>query len=33
MRRAHENIDKTLKAAEVFLGQFDLSRQVDCSSL
>lgn len=28
MRRAHENIDKTLKSAQVFLGQFDLSRQV-----
>ncbi|CAL5352394.1 unnamed protein product [Camellia sinensis] len=27
IRRAHENIDKTLKAAEVFLAQFDLSRQ------
>ncbi|XP_028115983.1 exocyst complex component EXO70A1-like [Camellia sinensis] len=30
IRRAHENIDKTLKAAEVFLAQFDLSRQVGC---
>ncbi|KAL6518235.1 hypothetical protein OROMI_033936 [Orobanche minor] len=27
IRRAHENIDKTLKAAEVILSQFDLSRQ------
>ncbi|KAL6577616.1 hypothetical protein OROMI_009944 [Orobanche minor] len=26
-RRAHENIDRTLKAAEVILSQFDLSRQ------
>lgn len=28
IRKAHENIDKTLKAAEVILAQFDLSRQV-----
>nr|GMD52777.1 exocyst complex component EXO70A1-like [Ipomoea batatas] len=28
IRRAHENIDKTLKAADVILGQFDLYRQV-----
>lgn len=28
IRRAHENIDKTLKAAEVILAQFDLCRQV-----
>ncbi|XP_058209821.1 exocyst complex component EXO70A1 isoform X2 [Rhododendron vialii] len=33
MRRAHENIDKTLKAAEVFLGQFDLSRQAEAKIL
>ncbi|KAK9286815.1 hypothetical protein L1049_015220 [Liquidambar formosana] len=26
-RKAHGNIDKTLKAAEVILAQFDLSRQ------
>ncbi|KAF9626402.1 hypothetical protein IFM89_033221, partial [Coptis chinensis] len=26
-RREHENIDKTLKASDVILGQFDLSRQ------
>ncbi|ONK66569.1 uncharacterized protein A4U43_C06F9610 [Asparagus officinalis] len=29
IRRAHENIDKTLKSAEVILGQFDLTRQVE----
>ena len=28
IRRAHENIDRTLKAAEVILSQFDLTRQV-----
>ncbi|PQQ13445.1 exocyst complex component EXO70A1 [Prunus yedoensis var. nudiflora] len=28
IRKAHENIDKTLKAAEVILAQFDLSHQV-----
>ncbi|KAG7948950.1 hypothetical protein I3843_13G035500 [Carya illinoinensis] len=28
IRKAHENIDKTLKVAEVLLAQFDLSRQV-----
>nr|GME18509.1 exocyst complex component EXO70A1-like [Ipomoea batatas] len=28
IRRAHENIDKTLKAADVILGQFDLYRQM-----
>lgn len=28
IRRAHENIDKTIKSAEVILQQFDLSRQV-----
>ncbi|KAA8516804.1 hypothetical protein F0562_017086 [Nyssa sinensis] len=33
IRRAHENIDKTLKAAEVFLGQFDLSRQAEAKIL
>ncbi|CAL5423721.1 unnamed protein product [Camellia sinensis] len=33
IRRAHENIDKTLKAAEVFLAQFDLSRQVEAKIL
>ncbi|GAV87021.1 gag_pre-integrs domain-containing protein [Cephalotus follicularis] len=27
IRKAHENIDKTLKAAEVILAQFELSRQ------
>ncbi|XP_073014038.1 exocyst complex component EXO70A1-like isoform X2 [Typha latifolia] len=30
---AHENIDKTLKAAEVILGQFDLSRQAEATIL
>ncbi|KAL6327546.1 hypothetical protein AAG906_021639 [Vitis piasezkii] len=29
IRRAHENIDKTLKAAEVILAQFDLYRQAE----
>ncbi|KAL2534534.1 exocyst subunit exo70 family protein A2 [Abeliophyllum distichum] len=29
IRRAHENIDKTLKVAEVILGQFDLKRQAN----
>uniref|UniRef100_A0A0C9S811 Exocyst subunit Exo70 family protein n=1 Tax=Wollemia nobilis TaxID=56998 RepID=A0A0C9S811_9CONI len=29
IRKAHENIDKTLKAAEVILTQFDISRQVE----
>ncbi|KAF2296449.1 hypothetical protein GH714_038072 [Hevea brasiliensis] len=28
IRKAHENIDRTLKAAEVILAQFDISRQV-----
>lgn len=28
IRKAHENIDKTLKVAESILGQFDLARQV-----
>ncbi|XP_027104719.1 exocyst complex component EXO70A1-like isoform X2 [Coffea arabica] len=29
IRRAHENIDRTLKAAEVILSQFDLTRQAE----
>ncbi|KAJ6824318.1 exocyst complex component EXO70A1-like isoform X1 [Iris pallida] len=29
IRMAHENIDKTLKSAEVILGQFDLTRQAE----
>ncbi|KAA8518464.1 hypothetical protein F0562_015938 [Nyssa sinensis] len=33
IRRSHENIDKILKAAEVFLGQFDLSRQAEAKIL
>ncbi|KAG9160433.1 hypothetical protein Leryth_008834 [Lithospermum erythrorhizon] len=33
IRRAHENIDRTIKAAEVVLGQFDLSRQVEAKIL
>ncbi|XP_052198809.1 exocyst complex component EXO70A1-like [Diospyros lotus] len=33
MRRAHENIDKTLKAAELFLSQYDLSRQAEAKLL
>ncbi|GAB4856290.1 hypothetical protein Ancab_014218 [Ancistrocladus abbreviatus] len=33
IRRAHENIDKTLKAAELILGQFDLSRQAEAKIL
>ncbi|XAR53529.1 hypothetical protein NMG60_11022119 [Bertholletia excelsa] len=33
IRRAHENIDKTLKAAEVILAQFDLSRQAEAKVL
>lgn len=33
IRRAHENIDKTLKAADVILGQFDLSRQAEAKIL
>lgn len=28
IRRAHENIDKTLKSAAIILSQFDLSREV-----
>ncbi|XP_047326438.1 exocyst complex component EXO70A1-like [Impatiens glandulifera] len=33
IRRAHENIDKTLKASEVILSQFDISRQVESKIL
>lgn len=33
IRRAHENIDRTLKAAEVILSQFDLSRQAEAKIL
>ena len=33
IRKAHENIDKTLKAEEVVLAQFDLSRQVGLSDI
>ncbi|KAM7463780.1 hypothetical protein LguiA_031901 [Lonicera macranthoides] len=33
IRGAHENIDKTLKAAEVILAQFDLSRQAEVKIL
>ncbi|KAK4480435.1 hypothetical protein RD792_013508 [Penstemon davidsonii] len=33
IRRAHENIDKTLKAAEVILTQFDSSRQAEAKIL
>ncbi|KAF6137347.1 hypothetical protein GIB67_036384 [Kingdonia uniflora] len=33
IRRAHENIDKTLKAADVILAQFDLSRQTEAKIL
>ncbi|KAJ0102942.1 hypothetical protein Patl1_05851 [Pistacia atlantica] len=33
IRKAHENIDKTLKAAEVILAQFDLSRQAEAKIL
>uniref|UniRef100_A0A6V7QWA1 Exocyst subunit Exo70 family protein n=1 Tax=Ananas comosus var. bracteatus TaxID=296719 RepID=A0A6V7QWA1_ANACO len=33
IRMAHENIDKSLKAAEVILGQFDLSRQAEATIL
>ncbi|XP_043697541.1 exocyst complex component EXO70A1-like [Telopea speciosissima] len=33
IRRAHENIDKALKAAEVILAQFDLSRQAEAKIL
>ncbi|CAI9779806.1 unnamed protein product [Fraxinus pennsylvanica] len=33
IRRAHENIDKTLKVAEAILGQFDLKRQAEAKIL
>ncbi|KAJ0027677.1 hypothetical protein Pint_36153 [Pistacia integerrima] len=33
IRRAHENIDKTLKSAEVILGQFDLTRKAEAKIL
>ncbi|GLT88721.1 hypothetical protein SLE2022_067330 [Rubroshorea leprosula] len=33
IRKAHENIDKTLKAAEVILAQFDLSHQAETKIL
>ncbi|XP_010555667.1 PREDICTED: exocyst complex component EXO70A1-like [Tarenaya hassleriana] len=33
IRRAHENIDKALKAAEVILGQFDLTRKAEAKIL
>lgn len=33
IRRAHENIDKTLKAADVILAQFDLSRRAEAKIL
>jgi exocyst complex protein 7 len=33
IRKAHENIDRTLKAAEVILSQFDLLRQVCFTNL
>ncbi|EPS69172.1 hypothetical protein M569_05594, partial [Genlisea aurea] len=33
IRRAHENIDKTLKAAEAILSKFDLSRQAEAKIL
>ncbi|KAG6690446.1 hypothetical protein I3842_10G016800 [Carya illinoinensis] len=33
IRRAHENIDKTLKAAEVILGKFDLTRKAEAKIL
>ncbi|GAB4836224.1 hypothetical protein Ancab_001139 [Ancistrocladus abbreviatus] len=33
IRKAHENIDKTLKAAEVVLAQFDLARQAEAKIL
>uniref|UniRef100_A0A7N0T318 Exocyst subunit Exo70 family protein n=1 Tax=Kalanchoe fedtschenkoi TaxID=63787 RepID=A0A7N0T318_KALFE len=33
IRKAHENIDRTLKAAEVILLQFDLSRQTEMKIL
>ncbi|XP_050232711.1 exocyst complex component EXO70A1-like [Mercurialis annua] len=33
IRKAHENIDKTLKSAEVILAQFDISRQAEAKIL
>ncbi|CAL1386908.1 unnamed protein product [Linum trigynum] len=33
IRKAHENIDKTLKAAEVLLAEFDISRQAEAQIL
>ncbi|XVE96303.1 hypothetical protein REPUB_Repub02eG0209600 [Reevesia pubescens] len=33
IRRAHENIDKTLKAAETILAQFDLTRKAEAKIL
>ncbi|KAK4725200.1 hypothetical protein R3W88_027979 [Solanum pinnatisectum] len=33
IRKAHENIDKTLKVAESILGQFDLARQTEAKIL
>nr|GFB82905.1 exocyst complex component EXO70A1-like [Tanacetum cinerariifolium] len=33
IRRAHENIDKTLKAANVVLHKFDLSREAEAKIL
>ncbi|XP_021892476.1 exocyst complex component EXO70A1 isoform X2 [Carica papaya] len=33
IRRAHENIDKTLKAADVILAQFDLARKAEAKIL
>ncbi|KAI3783653.1 hypothetical protein L1987_42739 [Smallanthus sonchifolius] len=33
IRRAHENIDKTLKAANVILNRFDLSREAEAKIL
>ncbi|XP_068659765.1 exocyst complex component EXO70A1-like [Aristolochia californica] len=33
IRKAHENIDKTLKSADVILEQFDLSRQAEAKIL
>ncbi|KAG0494180.1 hypothetical protein HPP92_005174 [Vanilla planifolia] len=33
IRRAHENIDRTLKAADVILAQFDLTRQAEAKIL
>ncbi|CAN1297942.1 Exocyst complex component EXO70A1 [Linum perenne] len=33
IRKAHENIDKTLKAAEVILAEFDISREAEAKIL